>query len=295
MRRGVALLLASLLTGGCGGYYTLTVPDQVAPAGGEAVAVARLQRNDFLFVDVAAREAAIQFKVADCRERGAYTDKIGYAGAAVPVPADVGRYEMVVSHLDFEGEEVVANVPLYVWDPAKVVVAVDLDSLPRSGRSFLESTRATWSRLSRGMIAPPPSGREAVAAARRALGRVAGGANVLYLTREKVAAHAAMHEWLTTAGYPDGPILLWQRQRWHIVRQGRFRIPRVVIEARLVSQLAELRKAFPKMGLGITATSLASRSFAEAGLRCVVIGGAKAHATNPIRFASWQALAEKGL
>ena len=45
MPRPLPLLLAALLTQGCGGYYVLTVPDQVGPAGGDAVAVARLQRT----------------------------------------------------------------------------------------------------------------------------------------------------------------------------------------------------------------------------------------------------------
>jgi len=199
----------------------------------------------------------------------------------------------MVSHLDFEGEEVSATVPLYVWDAAKAVVAVDLDSLPTSRRSFLASSRANWSRMTGGTA--PPSGPQAVAPARRALARVAAGANVIYLTRDEVKTHRRLHGWLTAEGYPDGPILLWQRRRWHIVRTGRFRIPRVVIESRLVSQLSELRKAFPRMGLGVSASSLAAKSFAEAHLRCVVIGGAKVRSTNPIRFASWGELAEKGL
>jgi len=295
MRRGLPLLMAAFLAQGCGGYYILTVPDQVAPAGGEAVAVARLQRSEFLFIAGPAREAAIRFQVADCPERGAYTDKIGYAGATVPAPAQPGRYEMTVSHLDFEGEEISATVPLYVWDPGKPVAAVDLDCLPRTSGGFWAATQAAWSRMSLGMISSPPSGREAVAAARRALGRIAGGSNVLYLTRQNVADHAGLHDWLTTEGYPQGPILLWQRRRWHIVRKGRFSLPQVVIESRLVSQLDELRKTFARMSLGISTTALACRSFAEAGLRCVVIGDAKVPATNVLRFASWQALAEKGL
>ena len=239
------------------------------------------------------REAAIQFQVAGCPERGAYTDKIGYAGATVPVPKEPGRFDLVVSHLDFEGEEVSATVPLYVWDPAKGVVAVDLDSLPGPRRTWLDSSRANWTRMTGGTA--PPSGAKAVADARRALARVAAGANVLYLTRQDVRKHPALHNGLRVRGYPDGPVLLWQRNRWHIVRTGRFRVPRVVIESRLVSQLSELRKAFPRMGLGISATSLASKSFAEAHLRCVVVGGAKIRSTNPIRFASWRELADKGL
>ena len=151
-------LLSATLTGGCGGYYVLTVPDQVAPVGGEAVAVARLQRTEFLLVGSPMRKAALRFQATGCRERAAYTDKIGYAGASVPVPKKAGRFELVVSNPDNEGEGIFQSAPLFVWDPEREVVAVDLDCLPRSGRGILEATRATWSRWSRGMIKPPPSG-----------------------------------------------------------------------------------------------------------------------------------------
>ena len=45
---------------GCGnsmGDYVLTVPDMVAPAGGEGVAVVRLQRNDFLVMAPPVKDA----------------------------------------------------------------------------------------------------------------------------------------------------------------------------------------------------------------------------------------------
>ena len=66
-----------LLSCGCGGDYILTVPDMVAPAGGEGMAVVRLQRTDFMFVPMAVKEALIQLQVGDEPRRGAYSDKAG--------------------------------------------------------------------------------------------------------------------------------------------------------------------------------------------------------------------------
>lgn len=266
MRRLVGLLAAAAMLGGCGGYYTLTVPDQVAPAGGQARAVARLRRNDFFVLDLAVRNAPIGFIVPGQQDRASYTDDLGYAATTVPVPDKPGRYEMVVSLRDSEGEEMIVRPPLYVWSPDRAVVAVDLDCVPGGS-----------------------------AEAAKALGAISKRANIVYMTRERVSDHPALHERLNRDRCPDGPILLWQRKRWHIARTGRYRIPRVVIESRLESQLGVLRTTFEKLSVGVCSSDLAARAFAGAGLRCAVVGGAKVSPEKVTRFASWGDLAEKGL
>jgi len=267
MRRFTGLLAAAVLLGGCGGYYTLTVPDQVAPAGGEARTVARLRRNDFFFLDLAVRRALIGFVVPGRQDRGSHTDKLGYAATAVPVPDKPGRYEMVVSHRDSEGDEVIVRRPVYVWAPDRPVVAVDLDCLPQGG--------------------PAP--------VRAALSRVAASANIIYMTRQDVSRHGGLHDRLASDGCPDGPILLWQRKRWHITRKGRYKIPQIVIESRLESQLSVLRTTFKKLDVGVCASDIAARAFAKAGMRCAVVGNAKVSGGKVARFASWRELGQKGL
>lgn len=262
--------LAALAASGCGGQYIVTVPDQIAPAGGEATAVVRLQRNDFFVLAPAVKSAAIRFRVADGPEKGAYTDKLGYAGTTVPVPAKAGRYRLMVSHLDDYGDEVVAAAPVYVWQPDRQLVAVDMDCLP--GLWLGSSEQAA-----------------------RAMRRLVVGANLLYLTRQSAGRHAQAHKTLTQAGYPDGPILTWQRQRWHIVREGRFNLPRVVVESRLVSQLPEIRRVFPKMTLGVCDSALAAKAFAAAGMQVALVGGAAADIPTEVRrHKSWADLAAKG-
>jgi len=260
------------LAGGCGGQYILTVPDQLARAGGETPTVVRLQRNDFFVLAPPLKEAAMSFRVADGPERAAYTDKLGYAAAAVPVPKQPGRYTMRVVHLDSRyGDEPAAEGAVYVWDPNRPVVAVDMDCLP-------------------GL--PLGSSRHAA----RALRRLAAAANVLYLTRRSAKHHAAAHEALTKAGYPAGPILAWRRQRWHIVREGRFRLPRIIVESRLVSQLPEVRRMFPGLSTGLCDSALAARAYAAAGMKVVMIGTAPADVGGAIRRRnSWADLADRGL
>ena len=259
-----------LLSGGCGGDYILTVPDMVAPAGGGGVAVVRLQRTDFMFVPMAVKEALIQFQAGDEPPRGAFTDALGYAGTSLTAPQKPGRYKLKAGLSDRWGDEVRAEAKAYVWDAKAPAVAVDLDCLPGMALGFSKQSSL-------------------------ALGRAAKGANILYLTRRGASSHAKLHAQLANAGYPDGPILEWQRQYWHIVRDGKYyNMPRLVFESRLVSQLPDLRTMLPGLTAGICEDYLAAKAFAEANMRVVVVGGAKVEAKDVVRRASWSELAEKG-
>jgi hypothetical protein len=233
--------------------------------------VIRLQRNDFFFFNFPVDEAAMRFRVADGKERGAYTDKLGYAGTTVPVPERPGRYTLSVDYMNKDtGDEFKATAPVFVWNPDRPVVAVDMDCLP-------------------GL--PIGSPKQAAAA----IHRLAADANIVYLTRQWTEGHPRAHPALAAAGYPDGPVLTWQRQQWHIVREGKYNVPRMVIEERMVSQLPEIRRWLPKTELGICESALSAKAFADAGLKVVLIGSAavdtKAQLT---RRQSWQDLADKG-
>ncbi len=266
----LCLMVGLLLSCGCGGDYMLTVPDMVAPAGGEGVAVVRLQRTDFMFVPMAVKEALIQLQVGDEPRRGAYSDKAGYAGTTLTAPAKPGRYKLQASHSDHWGDEVRAESNAYVWDPKAPAVAVDLDCLPGMALGFSKQSSL-------------------------ALARAAKGANILYLTRRRASSHAKLHAQLANAGYPDGPIIEWQRQYWRIVRDGKYyNMPRVVVENRLVSQLPDLRAMLPGLTMGICDDSLAAKAFAESNMRVVIVGGAWVEAKDVVRRASWSELAEKG-
>lgn len=265
-----AVVIVALGAGGCGGHYTLSTPDHVAPVGAETAVVVQLRRNDFLVLDLAVKEAAMSIRVGDGPMRAAYTDKLGYAGASVAVPDRPGRYRISVKHTDrHSGEEIAGGAYLYVWDAAKPVIAVDLESLPYLGQAELPGAQA-------------------------ALRRFARDGNVLYLTRQRVSRHDLAHGQIMACDYPDGPVLLWRRQRWHIVREGRFRVPRVIVEARLVSQLDVIKRVFPALKGGVCGSDIAAKAFAEAGLACTVVGKLP-RSINARWYESWQALAERGL
>jgi len=270
MMRSLGALFFGLLLGGCGGNYILTVPDQLVPPGVPAAAVVRLQRNDFFVLAPAVKGAAIRLRIAGGQERVAYTDKLGYAGTPLALPNAPGRYRLRVDYQDSEGEEIAASAPVYVWDPARPVVAVDLDCLPVEGH-------------------------EDIAAAASALASLAGQANILYLTRRPIDRHGRAHESLVAAGYPDGAILLWQVERWHIVRGGKFKWPHMVVATRMVSQLPQLKRIFPKLGVGVCNSNLAAEAFDHAGMRCVVVGRADVEAEKATRRSSWAELASEGI
>lgn len=259
--------VAALAVGGCGGQYVLTVPDQVAPAGGQVRTIVRLQRHEFLRLTPAVEDAALRFRVDDGPARAAFTDEDGYAAVALPAPDEPGRHEVSIAYQDHYGDELAGAAPLYVFPPDARIVAVDVDCLP-------------------------PASETEIAA--KALQRIAADARVLYLTRSEVREHARVHERLERGGYPDGPVLLWQRRRWRLV-EGTWRLPKVEYEVRLVNQLSELREDFPGLGAGVCDSELAAKAFTDAGLETVLVGGAEVPQDTVSRYTSWERLAETGL
>jgi len=99
------LFLLLVLVGGCGGEYILTVPDQLSAAGGDITVVARLQRNDFFVVNLAAEKAYLRFQIGDGLERSASTDELGYSGVRLAMPEKPGRYDMAIRYQDDDGDE----------------------------------------------------------------------------------------------------------------------------------------------------------------------------------------------
>jgi len=267
MYRTLSILICAAVVGGCGGQYILTAPDQLAAAGLDVVVVVRLERQEFLMLTTSVEDAALRFRIGNGHEHAAYTDKLGYAGAMIPLPPGSGRYVVKVRYQDHEGDEFAGEVDIYACDAQKSLVAVDLDCLP------------------------PARGSQA-AAALKALARKA---NILYLTRRPVQEHGRAHAELANRDYPSGPIVLWRRRRWHIVRKGRYRLPRLVVESRMVSQLPQLRQTFPAMDVGICDSPLAAKAFTDAGMQCVLIGPTGSAGETPAENKSWADLAEEGL
>ncbi|MHC4982884.1 MAG: hypothetical protein ACYTF6_06915 [Planctomycetota bacterium] len=270
MNRRKLYLLVLLAVAGCGGDYILTASDHIAPVGGEALAVARLQRREIYRLAVSIEDAPVEFRLADGQRRVAYTDNLGYAASAVPAPKVQGKYRMSIFHQDSEGDVVTGEATIYAWDADRPVVAVDFDFLP-------------------------PVGSEDGQAAKLALSGLARQANLIYMTRRPVAEHRRIHDELDAAGRPDGPVLPWQRQRWHVRHWGRFNLPKIVIESRLVSQLVEIRRAFPHLRVGVCGSELAAAAFREAGLESVIVGSAEVGSDEVERRKSWAELAERGI
>jgi len=229
-----------LLSSGCGGYYILTVPDQLGRTGGNVVPVGRLQRNDFFFLAFGSESAAMRFQVVDAgklvgREGVSFTDRDGYSAVSLPVSKTPGLYAMCVTIQDStQGEEVRKIVPLFVWDPHKPVVVVDMDALPRG--ALTEDDDASV-----------------------AIRKIAQTANIIYLTRKSKPTQKAAHDRLEGGEYPSGPILLWQRQRWRWERKPGSKFATIVMESRMESQLSKLRAEFPQMTVGICKGSLAAK------------------------------------
>jgi hypothetical protein len=256
-------LAALIFLSGCSGSYYLSVPDQLAPVGGVAAAVIRLEKSELGAWVLPVNGATMRFRVGDT-QRIAYTDSAGYAGVAIPASVEPGRYLMAVEHGDKQGVEVRGEAPMYVFEPGRAMVAVDMECLPAAGDKECKAAAA-------------------------ALANLAGKANIIYMTRRWNRDNSGSHGTLKSGGYPDGPVLLWQEESW------RFSDGRIVVEDRLVNQIGQVRRQFPKFGDGVCNSQAAARAFEQAGLRVVVVGTAQVRAANMVRRESWSQFAEAGM
>ena len=269
MRTAAVVLLVAAL-GGCSGKYILTIPDQVAPPGGHASAVLRLQQYEFGAIRRIIEDGPMRLSVAGLAEKGCFTDELGFSAASVPVPKEPGKYDLLVQMQNAQGHETSGTAPVYVWTRNSDIVAVDADSIDMS--DTLQ-----------------------VARARKALSQIAADAHILYLTRRHAEDVHLVRAALTEAGYPDGPVLVWLRSYWHLVRTGRLSVPKIVTEANLVCDLARMRETFSGLKVGISASPAAIRAFAKAKMTPVVVGDAHVDGLRGLRRTSWSRLAAGGL
>jgi len=247
MRRSIMWCLAvvSLSAGGCSGQHAFTVPDQVATVGGETATVVRLTRQEFASLYLPVREALVRFQAESGPQRGAFTDKQGYAFAAVPVGSTTGMFYMHLAYTsNLRGDEYDTYVPTYVWDPQCSVTAIELDALPLN------------------QMAGP---------SQDAMAKLAGGSYIIYFTPEAVSKHEELHRRLKQAGYPDGPIFQWQREAWRVEKDPKTGIPHLVMAGKMVSTLEYLRVQFPHLQAGVASTRLGRGTFEDAGMKVLTL------------------------
>jgi len=273
-----AILACVWAQAGCGGEYILNVPDQIAQIGQTANVVIRLERYEFASLRMSVEGAPIRLQVGDLLEHGAYTDEMGYtglvtedgyAGTAVDVPDEEGKYVLKISLQDDLGDEAYAEAPVYVWPRDVRVTAVDLDALPGAE--------------------DPVAGL-----AKAALDAIAATSRIVYLTQNDVADKPASRKKITACGYPDGPVSTWRRSYWHFVRTGKLRLPRFVVESRLVMHLRYLRALFPGLKAGVCTSEAAAREFAKWGIRPVLVGPVDAVDLDATRRLDWWHLMKRG-
>ncbi|MCJ7544525.1 MAG: hypothetical protein MUP47_08195 [Phycisphaerae bacterium] len=277
MHRLAAWIVLAGLCGGCGGGYRLSAADSLAPVGGQAPVVVRLQYRELPFFTPPANAEALRFRVAEGPLRAARTDKNGYASAIVPAPQAAGIYPMAVALQDIEGQEANWELRIFVWDPRRPIVAVDVAALVHRGRGAVE--------------------------AQAALARVAQKANILYLTDEPITKFPKLHQALAAAGLPDGPILPWAAEGWW-QQEGWWRTEEWWQWERwrwgwwrskaILSPLAGLREVFPALQVGIAASPLAVQAFEQAEMKCLLVGSIRGVGEG-VTSTSWGELAEKGL
>ncbi len=247
----MALVLAALVVGGCGGEYILTAPDAAVLAGQDAPVVMRLQRREVWRYAPPQAGAAITFRLGEGPPQCARTDKAGYAALSIKAPSRPGRYDVALYHQDINGDSARGLAAIYVLDPDKPLAMVDMDSLPRNDKS---------------------AGQAAGALVRMQL-----TAQVIYVTKKYAGRPARARELLIEHGYPDGPVVPYSRTRqwWRWRRRGGS------------DAMEELLQRFPKLRWGVTTDDDAAEAFGNAGLKILLVGKEKVSVEEVERFESW--------
>lgn len=249
----IGMLLFTMLAG-CSGEYLVTLPDVVAAAGNEAVVVARVQRHEVFIVAPPVRDAVVVMWVDPDQHRAAHTDSRGYATVMLPVPDQIGRYEITLHHQDERGDEVTATGRCYVMDASKLTVAVDWEAIEDA-----DDARA----------------------AAAALGPLQeAGVQIVYAAEDEAATPNEAHRWLTTHGLPDGPVLSWgYRRNWRWKAQ------------ELRGSLPAAREVLG--GLTIVAAGDDDLARAAAEMHMVAIGVGINAGPDSINVADWPAFADR--
>ncbi len=264
MPRMTIILLCVATVSSCGGRYVLTVGDQVAPLGGEAAVVVRLQQMEVGPLKRSVQGAALRFSIGQNAERGAFTNELGFAGTTVPAGSREGKLPLLVSCQSSSGDEISARALAYVWKKDSPAVAVDLASL---------------------------GGRDSAAGAVEALGKLAAeGVHILYLTQTSPYDLAKTKAKLAEAGFPDGPLLVWMRKDYHLARVGPLNLPWLAGETTLSSRVSYLRKLLVGLACGICGSPRAADAFSKAGIRPIVIGGRGYGGPKALHLRSWAQL-----
>ena len=230
------LLLGSLA--GCSGEYILTAADAVALPGRPVPVVVRLQRREFWFYCPPVRDAAITFRGQDGRLKCARTDKQGYAAVSFPAPKAPGSYTLALHLQDTLGYSASGQVRVFVLPPDRPVILVDADSLPDEG--------------------------DAAGAAAQAIGRLAKGACIVYLTEARRGTPGRAREILAALGCPPGPVVGWRRRPSLRRRLGR--------KPPAPGVLASLKHRLPRLTCAVTADPVAVEALRAAKLKVCLVG-----------------------
>ena len=252
-----AILLAAAMLAGCSGEYLISTPDTLTLPGAETPVVVRLQKREFWRYAPAAEGAALMYRREDGALQCARTDAAGFAAVTIAVGPQPGRVPFCLTHQDPMGDAIEGCTWVYVMDPARPIVAIDLDSLPREPK--------------------------AAAAAGRALEGLGEQAQIFYVTEDRSGRPEQIRQYCASAGLPEAPVVTWRKARgWY--RGGSWR-------SGPGEELRALRKRLPELKAGITSDPLAAETFDRAYMKTVFVGPVGLGGIIPAdRVAAWPAV-----
>jgi len=237
---------------------TALATDDLLAEPGKEVRLAVALRSSLLVTGVEGKR--VQFLLGDTVLGEATTDKSGSAALAWKVPATAGDY-LIQAQVRAEDQ------PPRIIPPADLLVAARAADAPMIAVDLDKTVVASgFARVLLGMAEP-------MAGSSDVLARVAKTQTVIYLTQRPDFLGPDSKKWLADKGFPRGPMLTTTLATL-VEGSGAYKSHR----------LAEIRKTFKNVTIGIGDKPSDAQAYADNGLRPILILGAKWSDDDPEYF-----------
>lgn len=224
----------------------INLQDCVVTPDGKTTLVADIRKETFLGIAKDVEHQIIHFHAAG-RELGAVKggeDGISILDCTLPDH----EIESIEATATIDGQNLHAEARVFRWDPARVVLVVDIDDT--ICRTDLDD-----------VLFDDEDDSKSHKHARETLTELAGDYELLYLTARPSFLLEKTRKWLAMRGFPAAPIVVSHLKR-DLLNQGRFK----------AQVLERLKRDWPNILIGIGDRTSDAHAYGETGLLSIIVG-----------------------
>jgi len=265
--RFVLLIVIVGVISGCG-PTVLTVDDaMVGPHSTKLRCVAYVEKDRFFGLSSDVPGKTVTFRRGSHVLGSAVTDRTGRAELVVDYSPDEAA--RIVARTTASNEPIESAASIFTWSPDKTIVVLDLDNT---------IVRPDYDKL---VLKKIDEYSFPLKGSRRALDRVAGEIQFLYVTARPRFLLEKTRVWLEDQEYPSGPVIPSPGLR-EAIRRTEYK----------VEVLGALRREWPNLLIGIGNSESDRTAYTECGLLALLVNQTVFEDADPnvIRLRNWRAM-----